>query len=792
MNDRTENHISGGVFFGVVIQGRTITLTLPDRPDPALAGLPRKSAVFVGRQAETERIHAALSPSAEPASGMVTVSGLAGAGKTELILQAAHQALREEGWFPGGVLFADLHGYDKQRKVSPKRALGTLLRALGIPAEHIPPGIEERANIYRSALAALAAAGQRVLVVLDDVPATEKIHYLLPSDGTTATLVSSRHSLSELGALNITLGVLSISSGRALLDATLRAARPGDSRVANETEEADRLIALCGGLPLALCIVSSLLADIPNRTLSSLHRLLKDAHSRLSALSREERAVTAAFDLSYRRLTKDQAKLFRLMWLNPGPDFSTQAAAQLHGGDEKETERLLQDLARRHLIEPSEPYGRWQLHTLLRLYAREKLMTGDDAWGEALARLLAHFHEMATLACQALFAPETPPTEAFTDRTAALQWLEVERPTLVAATAWSHQAKDDLVCAALAVPVSQFLMEARYSDDASRVLAAGIRSSRRQEDRRREAALLSSRGVVLRDLRMLRKSVRSHQKAIKICRKLRKRKALAGALNNLGLSLHDQREFEQAVAAHSESARLFKRGGDQLGAARALSNLGETLVELGRAEEAARILRKAGKIFRKQGDLRNYAQALGSLAMVMRNSGEAENAAELHRRALDMPNGLLLPHERAVEMSNFAGTLIASGRFEDALTAQQEALVTFRRLQDRRSEAMTLGNMALVRQRQEKWHKAIRLHTLALEAFLESEDDHALADELSSLAAALLQLGNNTEALENLELAAALYEQTGDAKRAGEALDLADQVRNRAGARREPAAGIGG
>lgn len=150
MTGGTSNHISGGVFFGFVVQGQYVSLTLPDRPDPTLAGLPRQSATFAGRRTELEQVLSALAPTAPTApdetSGQgkpgstVVVSGLAGMGKTELALQAAHRALREEGWFPGGVLFADLHGYDEEHKVSPKRALGTLLRALGVPRSTFPPG----------------------------------------------------------------------------------------------------------------------------------------------------------------------------------------------------------------------------------------------------------------------------------------------------------------------------------------------------------------------------------------------------------------------------------------------------------------------------------------------------------------------------------------------------------------------------------------------------------------------------------------------------------------------------
>ncbi|WP_137235330.1 tetratricopeptide repeat protein [Streptomyces sp. BPSDS2] len=787
MTDRTDNHISGGVFFNAVVQGQSVTLTLPDRPDPALAGLPRQSPAFAGRDDQLEQIRKALAPK-EPggAAPAVVVSGLAGMGKTELMLQAAHRALREKGWFSGGVLFVDLHGHDAQeRRVSPKRALGILLRALGVPPEHIPPGIEERTLIYRSALAALADAGRRVLVVLDDVPTTGKLHHLLPGDGSTATLISSRYSHSELDALSLTLRGLDIVEGREVLVEAVSRALPDDERVVTEADDADQLVSLCDGLPLALRILASLLVDVPTRPVSHLRKDLEDTHSRLSVLSREERAVTAAFDLSYRRLSPEQAKLLRLLSLHPGPDFSTEATAHLYGGTAHETHQLLLSLYRRHLIEPREPYDRWQQHSLIRLYSRKQLTsTNSDPWGEGLVRLLVHFYETANLACDTLFetadSHETSESR-FVDRASALRWLDAERHTLTAAASWAHKAQDHLMCVSLAAPTSRFLAENHYPEDAGCVLAAGILSSRHLKDRFSEASFLSCLGVVLRDMRKLRKSVRAHRQAIKICRKLKDRRALASALNNLGLSLHELRKFEQAVAAHQEASTIYVHVGDRAGAAHALSNIGETLIEMGRPEEASRAFRKAMKAYRKQGNSRGYAQALGGLAKVTRHSGEAEKAVELHKKALEVADGLLIPHERAVEIANFATALTEAEEFDAALAAQQEALATFRHLGDRRGEAMTLGNMALVRQRQGKWNRAIRLHTLALEAFLESNDDHALACELTHLASALLQQGRNTEALENLELAAALYHRAGEPESAADTLDLAARVRRRAG-----------
>lgn len=781
-----DNHIDGGVLCSFVVQGQYVTLTLPDRPDPTLAGLPPASPTFAGRHSQLGQVLTALRPAVpNGTAATVAVTGLAGTGKTELLLQAAHRALREEGWFPGGVLYVDLHGYDTENNLSPKRALGTLLRALGVPPGHIPSRIEERANAYRSALGALADAGLRVLVVLDDVPATDKIRHLLPSDGRTATLLSARHSLAGVDALALTLRALSADEGRDLLGKALRMALPDDSRVVEESDDTERLVTLCGGLPLALRILASLLVDVPSRPLSHLRREIEDTHSRLSLLSREERAVAAAFELSYRRLTDEQARFFRLMCLHPGPDFSTEAAARLHGDGGKASERLLEDLVRRNLVEPREPYGRWQLHSLVHLYAWEQLRANDDSWDENLERLCAYFYEMTTLACERLFDPAAPqPTTGsrFGDRAEALRWLEAERHGLVAVVASSHEVGDDRMCAALAAPVAHFLTEMRYLEEAEKALVIGIRSSRRGHNSWYRAALLSSLGAVLLDRRRLNKSVRTHHKAIKIFRRLGQDRALAGALNNLGLALHEQRRFEQALATHNEAAQLFERAGDQIGVARALNNIGETLTELGRRKKAARVLRKAAKLFRKQGDLRGYALALGGLARATRDAGKGEQALELHKRAVDMSNGLLLPHDRAVELADYAATLLVAGESDAALTALQEALDTFRRLGEQRGEAWTVGGMALVRQHQGKWGKAVRLHTLALEALLESRDDHRLAHELRSLAEALLQQGCNSEALEDLELAADLYHRTGDPERAAEALTLVDQVRKRHGA----------
>ena len=193
----------------------------------ALAQLPALVAGFTGRDAELAQITALLDPAGDAGAVVVSaVAGLAGVGKTALAVQAAHAA-RQAGWFPGGILFIDLHGYD-DAPVQPGQALDALLRALGVAAEHIPPGAEQRAGLYRSALAQI---GDPVLIIADNASAEAQVRPLLPGPGPHRVVVTSRHTLAGLAARLLDVTVLDDEAAVALLDAALRDARPGDDRI---------------------------------------------------------------------------------------------------------------------------------------------------------------------------------------------------------------------------------------------------------------------------------------------------------------------------------------------------------------------------------------------------------------------------------------------------------------------------------------------------------------------------------------------------------------------------------
>lgn len=333
---------------------------------PVPAQLPADLHGFAGRGAQLAHLDALAGEAlAAPTAVVISaISGTAGVGKTAL---AVHWAHRVTDRFPDGQLYVNLRGFDPGgAPVSPAEALRGFLEALGVPAERIPAGTDERAAQYRSLL-----AGKRMLVLLDNARDAEQVRPLLPGTPLSMVVVTSRDQLTSLvtahGARPLTLDLLSPEEGRQLL-----AHRLGAARVAAEPEPVERIVAACARLPLALAIAAAR-AQQTNFPLTTIAAELDDTHGRLDVLDVGEPngQVRAVFSWSYATLTPGAAGLFRLLGLHLGPDISAAAAASLAGRPVPDTRRLCAELVRASLLAEPAP-GRYAFHDLLRAYAAEQ------------------------------------------------------------------------------------------------------------------------------------------------------------------------------------------------------------------------------------------------------------------------------------------------------------------------------------------------------------------------------------------------------------------------------------
>jgi hypothetical protein len=185
----------------------------------------------------------------------------------------------------------------------------------------------------------------------------------------------------------------------------------------------------------------------------------------------ENLSVAAAFDLSYQDVTAAQQRLFRRLGLVPGPSIDGYAAAALDGTTVYQARRLLDELYDQHLIGEPAP-GRYQLHDLLREYARALAAADADAESDAaVSRLLDYYlhtvlaavrHIVTRAAPHGRPPPGHPPAHSPDLPTfgQAAAWLEAERANLHAAAECAASSGRALHAVQIPTAMGDFLRRA--------------------------------------------------------------------------------------------------------------------------------------------------------------------------------------------------------------------------------------------------------------------------------------------------------------------------------------------
>ncbi|WP_432101299.1 AfsR/SARP family transcriptional regulator [Streptomyces sp. WAC 04229] len=604
------------------------------------AQLPLNIRGFIGRQQELNALDAALDSALEDQAQVAAVSGTAGVGKTAL---ATHWAHRVAARFPGGQLYVNLRGFGPAgTAVTADEALRGFLEALAVPAVRIPAELERRAALYRSLL-----AGRRVLVMLDNARDADQVRPLLPSSSGSFAVITSRDRLTGLvAAEDAHLHVLSLLSRTEAQ--RLLARRLGKERVSAEPQAVEEIISCCAGLPLALAIASARAASQPGFPLSAVAGELRVSQGSLDAfdggdLSTDARAI---FSWSYQALSARAARLFRLLGLHTGTEFSALATAALAGVDLRTAQLSLAELTRAHLLVEDAP-GRYGLHDLLRAYATERLLAEEPAVerDRAVERLLMWYLHTAD-AASPYFTPgrqrfRVEPIAAgcrplaFDTYEQALSWSECERRNLVAAVPQAVAVGRPDLAWRLSATLWGFFYLRSYLHDWLDTAQCALNAVRLTGDREGQARSLGDVACALTQMRRYEEAVEHLREAMALSRTLGDMHSLAQIMANLGYVYRHIGPLGRSVEYCRRSLAVYRVHGEGWGReGNVWANLGDSYERLGRFNEARACLKRALPLLRSEGDRWGEGFLFEVLGTVHRRLRQHEDAVASYRQAI--------------------------------------------------------------------------------------------------------------------------------------------------------------
>jgi tetratricopeptide (TPR) repeat protein len=735
------NATGGGVAVGHLEGDINMTVVRPG-PSPITIPslLPADKVVLIGRQADVEAISGLLRPHDGPPA-MVLITGMPGVGKSALALRVAHNI---EHMYPDGQLFVRLRGTDA-RALKPYSVLADMLLALGVGETAIPETLEKRTNLFRTRL-----WRKKVLLLLDDAGSEKQVLPLLPGSSTCAVLLTSRRKFPNLAARTVVVPELKPSAALELFGSIV-----GNERVSKDPSNAAEITRLCGNLPLAVRIAGARLALRPGLKLAAFASRLADERNRLNELETPDSEVRATLKLSIEDLASPDREAFVWLGVLEAADFTAWRLSALLNLDRRSTEKRIESLLSAQIVMTEQleddQEERFRMHDLLRLYARELVQQEKsiDERAEALQRTSRCFLLLAVTAASAL-----EPGEDFNQlrgtqalevddpdlvdgiRDQPLRWFETERQALVIAIErMASQEAHDLVIGLTRCMTTFFDYHARW-DDWSTAMNLALAAAQATQNKGAEAALL-----------------RSHAR-------------LQRYRGNLTSSDHFIRE----------SLRVGRKAGNDHEVAESLIDCTRLGWYLGRRSDAHEAYDEALRHFTKAANEYGKARCWASIALVLRDEGHINDAVARCNEALKVFRDIGDKRWIAATLTTLADLLVDQQRPDEARFRVDEALPLLRELGFRWWEAVTLRTLGLAHAAEGRLGDADSCLRSSVQALHELSLDWWEAVARVSLAEIVLQEGNHSAALKELQPADTVFRTRNDSRLTAIATTLRSQI----------------
>ncbi len=701
----------------------------------SLHQLPSPPADFTGRAEDLDTLATAIETGSVSIAGL---PGMGGVGKTALALQLA---ARIAPCYPDAQLYLDLRGTD-QEPLALAQVMAHVIRAWE-PTARLPETETELAPLYRSIL-----HGQRALLLLDNAADRAQVEPLLPPPG-VALLVTSRQHFTLPGMVTRHLDALPPSDARALL---LKIEPRIDGH-------APAIADLCGGLPLALRLAGSALAERLDLSPADYLARLRDAHTRLGL-------VDASLSLSYNLLTLDLQRWWYMLSVFPAT-FDRAAAAAVWELDQDAASDALGYLVCYSLVHWDAALSRYSLHDLVRLFAADRLAACLDEAGYQAVHSRHAAHYLAVLR-----AADDLYLQGGEDNLRGLALFDLERANIEVGQHWTAAHwQQDIAIARLAADFPNAGVDCLslrlHAQEWIAWLETALAIAREIGNRRGEGAHLGNLGLAYFSLGQRERAIEHHEQALAIAREISDRRGEGNRLGNLGVAYAALGQVERAIEHYEQALSISREIGDRRGEGADLGNLGITYAALGQVARAIEHHEQALAIAREIGDRRGEGNRLGNLGLAYFSLGQVERAIEHYAQALAIAREIGDHEKEGTWLGNLGVAYRNLGQVERAIEHYTQALAIAREIGNRWNERAWLGNLGVAYTALGQVERAIEHYEQALSISREIGDRRDEGNRLGNLGNAYYSLGQVERAIEYHEQALAIAREIGDRQNEG-------------------------
>jgi eukaryotic-like serine/threonine-protein kinase len=290
-------------------------------------------------------------------------------------------------------------------------------------------------------------------------------------------------------------------------------------------------------------------------------------------------------------------------------------------------------------------------------------------------------------------------------------------------------------------------------DFLNRALTLAIQLDNQEE----KAAILQAIGVAYRLTDKPQEALRNYQESMAIKKQIGDKRGIAVSLNESAQAQVMMGQREAALASYKEALQIRREIGDKRGVADTLNDLANFYQDAAQPDEALKLYKEALQGNRDLADESSQAMILNNIGTSYLSKGQYQDALTYYQQALQLREKLKVPDDIAETIRNLAATDTKLGQYDEALSQYLKALDLRRSTGDKRGAAVTSYDMGSVFAYQGRYGAALNARQEALKTFRDLQDrSYWMGEILSGYGESLVQAGRGDEAKASLDEGLAL------------------------------------